>query len=71
MFAVHQQQWKGMGKMKKKKTRMCTLFNCDRRHGNVCCADCGNRQKCKNSCQNDPEKCGCVKGDKDHEEKCV
>lgn len=47
--------------MKKKKTRMCTLFNCDRRHGNVCCADCGYRQKCKNSCQNEPEKCGCVR----------
>lgn len=47
------------------------LFNCDRRHGNVCCADCGFRPKCKNSCQNEPEKCGCVKGDEDHEEKCV
>ncbi|HIY04305.1 MAG TPA: hypothetical protein H9733_05025 [Candidatus Anaerotignum merdipullorum] len=55
--------------MKKKKTRMCTLFNCDRRHGNVCCADCGFRPKCKNSCQNEPEKCGCVKEDENHEEK--
>ena len=61
MSAVYHELWKGLGQMKKEKSRKCTLFNCDRRHGNVCCADCGFRPKCKNSCQNEPEKCGCVR----------
>lgn len=27
--------------MSKTTPRMCKIFNCDRRHGNFCCADCG------------------------------
>lgn len=38
--------------------RSCSVFNCDRRHGNVCCADCKNR--CKNRCLNSPDRCGLV-----------
>ena len=62
---------KGRRQMKKEKSRMCRLFNCDRRHGNVCCADCGFRPKCRNSCQNEPEKCGCVKGAEEDEKEGV
>lgn len=38
--------------------RRCKNFNCDRRHGNYCCADCGYRTTCKNPCLNDPSRCG-------------
>lgn len=47
--------------MSKDEVRMCRIFNCDRRRGNVCCADCDYQKKCRNSCQNRPEVCGCVK----------
>lgn len=40
------------------KMRRCKNFNCDRRHGNYCCADCGYRTTCKNPCLNDPSRCG-------------
>lgn len=41
---------------------MCKIFNCDRRHGNFCCADCGYKRNgnCKNPCLNGPERCNCV-----------
>jgi len=38
--------------------KMCRLFNCDHKHGNYCCAHCDVYHKCKNHCNNDPEKCG-------------
>lgn len=42
--------------------RMCKIFNCDRRHGNFCCADCGYKRNgnCKNPCLNGPERFNCV-----------
>ena len=45
---------------RKRISRGCRIFNCDRRHGNYCCADCGYKrtEKCPNPCQNDPLKCG-------------
>ena len=34
--------------------RRCMIFNCDRRQGHYCCADCGYREKnCKK--RNQPE----------------
>ena len=44
-------------------SRGCMIFNCDRRHGNYCCYDCGYRtmkgpSRCKNPCHNVPGKCG-------------
>lgn len=44
-------------------SRGCMIFNCDRRHGNFCCYDCGFRttngpSRCNNPCQNTPGKCG-------------
>lgn len=42
-------------------SRMCKLFNCDRKHGNYCCTDCERRRKCKNPCLNHPSRCGVVK----------
>lgn len=49
--------------------RRCMIFNCDRRRGNFCCADCGYKRSgnCKNPCLNGPKRCGQValeKGDK-------
>lgn len=48
--------------------RGCTIFNCDRRHGNYCCADCGYKKACQpgasqrcRPCKNSPEKCGLVR----------
>ena len=40
--------------MSKTNPRMCKIFNCDRRHGNFCCADCGYKRNgnCKNPCLN-------------------
>ena len=48
--------------MSKTTPRMCKIFNCDRRHGNFCCADCGYKRNgnCKNPCLNGPERCNCV-----------
>ena len=48
--------------MSKTNPRMCKIFNCDRRHGNFCCADCGYKRNgnCKNPCLNGPERCNCV-----------
>lgn len=44
-----------------KEPRKCKIFNCDRRHGNYCCAECGYRGRgCKNHCQNTPDRCNCV-----------
>lgn len=40
--------------------RMCNIFNCDKRHGSYCCADCPQRDKCRNPCLNSPERCGQV-----------
>ena len=42
----------------KAKKKMCLQFNCDRMHGNYCCAYCKNLKKCKSHCLNDPAKCG-------------
>lgn len=38
--------------MSKTTPRMCKIFNCDRRHGNFCCADCGYK-RC--NCVAEPE----------------
>lgn len=38
--------------------RGCILFKCLRRRGYYCCADCGERDVCRISCQNDPARCG-------------
>lgn len=48
--------------MSKTTPRMCKIFNCDRRHGNFCCADCVYKRNgnCKNPCLNGPERCNCV-----------
>lgn len=48
---------------RKRISRGCMIFNCDRRHGNFCCYDCGFRatngpSRCNNPCQNTPGKCG-------------
>ena len=37
---------------------MCKTFNCDKRHGNFCCGECPEREKCKKPCLNSKEKCG-------------
>lgn len=44
--------------MSKMFPRGCTIFNCDRRHGNTCCADCGYKKTCRRPCKNSPERCG-------------
>lgn len=45
--------------MSRANQRRCSIFNCDRRHGNFCCADCGYKTtNCKNPCLNGPERCG-------------
>ncbi|WP_313525430.1 hypothetical protein [Anaerotignum sp.] len=46
-----------------KPNRRCAVFNCNRRHGNTCCADCVNRASCKNPCLNNPQRCGQVKAE--------
>lgn len=40
----------------------CMIFNCDRRRGSFCCADCGYKRSgnCKNPCLNGPMRCGQV-----------
>lgn len=49
-----------MTKQEKTDSRHCRIFNCDRRHGSFCCADCGYKRigNCKNPCLNGPERCG-------------
>lgn len=51
-----------MTKLSKRAHRRCKLFNCDRRRGSFCCADCGYKQSgsCKNPCLNGPMRCGQV-----------
>ncbi len=46
--------------MSKAIPRRCKIFNCTRRHGNFCCADCGYKAsgQCKNPCLNHPTRCG-------------
>lgn len=41
--------------------RRCMIFNCDHMRGNICCADCSHKSKCKNPCLNNPHRCGQVK----------
>lgn len=41
--------------------KQCRLFNCDKKHGNFCCADCEIKKQCKNPCLNSPQKCGYIK----------
>lgn len=45
--------------MSKTTPRMCKIFNCDRRHGNFCCTDCGYKRNgnCKNPL---PQRAGAV-----------
>ena len=45
---------------KKKASRMCSRFHCDKRGGRFCCADCVERKRdrCRNPCHNDPARCG-------------
>lgn len=51
-----------MAELSKPAPRRCKIFNCDRRRGNFCCADCGFKRSggCKNHCLNGPERCGQV-----------
>ena len=37
----------------------CQLGDCKRRKGDYCYAECGNRSRCRDACQNNPQKCGC------------
>lgn len=49
---------------KKKSTetpKICTVFNCDYKHGNLCCHSCDRRRTCHNRCQNSPDKCKLIK----------
>ena len=41
-----------MTELQKPVPRRCKIFNCDRRRGSFCCADCGYRRSgnCKNPC---------------------
>ncbi|WP_300689260.1 hypothetical protein [uncultured Oscillibacter sp.] len=45
---------------KKKASRMCSRFHCDKRGDRFCCADCVERKRdrCRNPCHNDPARCG-------------
>ena len=38
--------------------RYCSVFHCDKRGDCYCCIDCNKIQKCRNPCQNNPDKCG-------------
>lgn len=47
--------------MRKKRTydkHRCDIFHCDKRGDRYCCFFCNNKEKCKNPCMNNPEKCG-------------
>ena len=35
----------------------CKIFNCDLKHGNQCCFYCKEKERCKNPCENNPDKC--------------
>lgn len=41
----------------KYKGRLCSVFTCSEMNGNICCADCPNRQSCDDPCLNHPSKC--------------
>ena len=45
----------------------CKIFNCDKRHGHYCCAECPRRSRCKNPCQNSPGNCGQARPETVHE----
>jgi hypothetical protein len=49
-----------MAKTNERNSLYCKIFNCDRRRGSFCCADCGYKRigNCKNPCLNGPERCG-------------
>lgn len=49
--------------VKNKRFRSCQIFNCDQMRGNICCAYCVKKVKCKNPCLNNPQRCGQVKGE--------
>ena len=36
----------------------CSIFNCDKKHMNQCCALCPDVGRCKNPCLNHPDRCG-------------
>jgi len=36
----------------------CSIFNCDKKHMNQCCALCPDLRRCKNPCLNHPDRCG-------------
>jgi hypothetical protein len=36
----------------------CSIFNCDKKHMNQCCALCPDLGRCKNPCLNHPDRCG-------------
>ncbi len=36
----------------------CSIFNCDKKHMNQCCALCSDLRQCKNPCLNHPDRCG-------------
>lgn len=36
----------------------CSIFNCDKKHMNQCCALCAELNQCKNPCLNHPDRCG-------------
>jgi hypothetical protein len=36
----------------------CSIFNCDKKHMNQCCALCSDLSQCKNPCLNHPDRCG-------------
>ena len=40
------------------KGRWCKVFNCDERGDCYCCADCWQREDCRNPCMNYPTRCG-------------
>lgn len=45
----------------------CKIFNCDKRHGHYCCAECPRQSRCKNPCQNSPGRCGQSRHETVHE----
>ena len=41
-----------------KPVRFCTVFHCDARGGQFCCADCRMYADCASPCLNHPSRCG-------------
>lgn len=41
----------------------CSIFNCDKKHRNQCCALCPDLSQCKNSCLNHPNRCGQIRAE--------